>query len=355
MIIDAHHHIFPPLGTGEEAEVNVRLLQYQSRTVRSFCRKENRSWVHEPLLAFPSDDMSDMPDVDFRMGNYGQAEVTIDGVDYYAQINAPDLVGNEASPERMVAEMDRVGVDMGVLQSDHIYGGTLNEYFGECMRQYPGRFIGLAQIWESAADQAAQHARLERAVLEQGSKGLYFSVEPFGLNNWQDRLDEAKYEPLWNVVRKLEIPVWWFILSRRNNLIASYMEHVAELDRWVESHPDIPAVLTHGIHGMDRDRGLIPDEIMTLLKRPNMHVEVLFQAFWPEYPYPGAQEMLKRLSGEVGVDRLMWGTDMPYGVSWCTYKQALDYIRVHCDFLTQEEKGLILGGNAARMFRIEGT
>ena len=37
---------------------------------------------------------------------------------------------------------------------------------------------------------------------------------------------------------------------------------------------------------------------------------------------------------------------------WCTYRQALDFIRLHCDFLSQDEKDLILGGNAARLFGI---
>ena len=43
---------------------------------------------------------------------------------------------------------------------------------------------------------------------------------------------------------------------------------------------------------------------------------------------------------------------MPTGTSSCTHKQAVNYIRAHCDFLSPEEKDLILGDNAARMFRI---
>ena len=38
---------------------------------------------------------------------------------------------------------------------------------------------------------------------------------------------------------------------------------------------------------------------------------------------------------------------------WCTYRQSLDFIRVHCDFLTAEEKASILGGNAVRRFGLE--
>ena len=85
-----------------------------------------------------------------------------------------------------------------------------------------------------------------------------------------------------------------------------------------------------------------------------MHTEILFPAKWPEYPYRQGQEQLKQLRDRFGAHKLLWGTDSPYGMTaWCTYRQSLDFIRRHCDFLSQDEKDLILGGNAARLFGIE--
>ena len=51
----------------------------------------------------------------------------------------------------------------------------------------------------------------------------------------------------------------------------------------------------------------------------------------------------EQLIGEmdvVGVETFTWGSDMPFGSFWCTYKQALDHINLHCDFLTQKDKTL---------------
>ena len=367
MIIDAHLHIFPKFGTesgGEDPRLNMRFFQYHMRSAR-LRRLSDGAYVDEPGLDWAGDDMRDMPDVEFRMhdASFGRANVTIDGVEYYVQIYPPDLESNSAPPERVVPEMARAGVDMGVLQHDHIYG-ALNEYYHDAMRRYPGRFIVLAQIREWEADDEIQLHRLRRAVLEQGHKGLYFSVEPFALSNYADHLDDARFEPLWDLVEELEIPVWWYLHSRRGGKryanparFAYFMEHVAELDRWAEAHPNIPGVLTHGMDVFTmrtgREKYQIPDDLMTLVKRPNISFEVLFQAFYPEYPYPGAQEMIRYLREELGgVEKMMWGSDMPAGSSWCTYKQAVNYIRLHCDFLSQEEKDLILGGNAARMFGI---
>jgi predicted TIM-barrel fold metal-dependent hydrolase len=194
--------------------------------------------------------------------------------------------------------------------------------------------------------------------LEHGNKGLTFSVEAFAVSSYADHLDDAKFEPLWRKVQELKIPVWWYIHSRRINRFDSFMEHVAELNRWAERHPDIRAVLTHGLDSFSMRRGTpqqheIPDELMALLKRPNMYFEMFFLAFWREYPFLGAQQMIRRLCDELGPEKMMWGTDQYVVQWWSTYKQALNYVR-NSELLSEEEKALILGGNAARMFNITG-
>ena len=56
-----------------------------------------------------------------------------------------------------------------------------------------------------------------------------------------------------------------------------------------------------------------------------------------------------------GAGKLVWGSDMPNVERFCTYKQSLDYVRRYCDFLTLSEKDLILGDNAARLYRISAA
>jgi hypothetical protein len=43
---------------------------------------------------------------------------------------------------------------------------------------------------------------------------------------------------------------------------------------------------------------------------------------------------------------------MPFIYRTCTHRQLLDLVRLHLDFLNEEEKRLVLAGNAARIFRI---
>ena len=47
------------------------------------------------------------------------------------------------------------------------------------------------------------------------------------------------------------------------------------------------------------------------------------------------------------------GVDMPGAERSVTYRQAMDYVRLHADFMSDEDKSLFFGGNAARLFRLE--
>ena len=58
---------------------------------------------------------------------------------------------------------------------------------------------------------------------------------------------------------------------------------------------------------------------------------------------------------QLGAERLMWGSDMPNVERFCTYGQSLDYVRRYCDFVRVSDMDHILGGNAARLYRISAT
>ena len=100
----------------------------------------------------------------------------------------------------------------------------------------------------------------------------------------------------------------------------------------------------------------IPEGGCQVSGMPTLFAELLVPAKWPAAmdPYPEGQQQVRQLRDRVGAEKRLWGSDSPDGqTAWCTYRQAIDCIRLHCDFLTPDEKDLILGGNAARMFGIE--
>ena len=357
-VIDAHYHIFPRLGSqprGIPPALRLKFWQYHSREWVDFWRTDTGEHVTDPLLEFGSPSIADMPDVGFRLTDHGQAEITVGGVSLPAcrSIRRASPT-TRRRPERMVGEMDLAGVDVGVLQSDHVYG-DLNEYYAEASARYPDRFVALAQIWEPAADDPGRLARLRSGFDELGMRGLYFSVEPLSVMQVDRSLNDPTFDTLWRLVEERGLPVFWFLDDRALDRVGLFMRRVAELDEWTRRHPDVPCVITHGlVPAAIIHRIRVPEELLRVLDRPQVHAELLMPAKWPDYPYPEGQKLLRELRDRAGAESLLWGSDSPYGMSqWCTYRQSLDFIRVHCDFLSADEKAAILGGNAARMFGLE--
>ncbi len=97
----------------------------------------------------------------------------------------------------------------------------------------------------------------------------------------------------------------------------------------------------------------IPDEAWELIDGPNVMIEILipiFQGFIWEYPFVEAMPVIREYYERFGADRLAWASDMPNVERHCTYKQSLDYLRLQCDFIPQDDMAKILGGNVARLF-----
>lgn len=361
MIIDCHAHIFPPLGTDsgdQTAAQQLQIIQHHTQFhLQGWRRRDDGSRADPALLRPAGDAIADMPDVNLRVGTYGQLECTVAGVDYYLQWYPPSFADMAGRPEMLIAYMDYLGVDMAVLQHDHIYG-SLNEYFSRQMPAFPGRFLPLAQIREWEADRVAQLERLEHAVTTLGLRGLYYEVEALAFAGWRDHLDDAKFEPLWDVVRRLGIPVFWYLNTGKVDAYAGYMEQVRRLDRWARAHPDIPSVYTHGIETIwmrpRSERFEIPDDVLTCLKHPNMRVEIMLHLMAPdtEYPFPWTRDVLRRLYDELGPEKLLWGSDMPAAERTVTYRQTMDYVRLHADFMSEGDIALFFGGNAARLFGV---
>ncbi len=67
------------------------------------------------------------------------------------------------------------------------------------------------------------------------------------------------------------------------------------------------------------------------------------------YPFPGAVGAIRQAADEVGIDKLMWGSDYPRTITAITYRMSYDFI-LKSDAFTDREKAAFLGGNAKRFY-----
>ena len=183
-----------------------------------------------------------------------------------------------------------------------------------------------------------------------------WASEAFFIEDFDMGLNDRSLEPLWDLVADLHVPVFWYISNQVRPHYESYLREIAELATWADNHPHIPALLTHGLEGIrwnpPTDPLRIPAELIDLLQRPNMHMEMFLLALTLVEPDGLSKESTSKvvleLVRELGVERLMWGSDMPCCERFLPYIRWVDQIR-EADFLTAGQREAILGANLERL------
>jgi len=349
MIIDIHAHVWPYLGGASGWDsVSAHLAALQ------------KSVYIPPQPQVEGKKMPDSAEINFRVSKFGRFEWTEGGVNYYRQYMPSWLSDQTASPEFMLAQMDKAGVDMVLLQNAKVYG-KLNDYFAECIAKYPDRFVAVGEINELEADKNSEISKLRHIIKELGLKGIYFDVNRFYQAGISDNFDDSKFDVFWREINDLGASIFWRLIPARCSA-EDHLQRLKLLAKWLERFPDITSVLTHGLYPikpfLKNGEFEIPKEFLDVFRYPNVYAEILYPILidayglgW-DYPFPQVRKLIKHLYEEVGADRLAWGTDMPL-VQNCTYQQCLTYLKDYCDFISPKDMGLILGGNALRILKIK--
>src|SRR6266404_5647462 len=122
MIIDCHAHVFQHWAGAcghPSSEIHRRYMQkVQTRTAARVLRaRDGREGSGALLYRAGDNSWAGLADVDFRAGNYGRLDFTIDGEDYFSQYMPVGMQQIAAPPELMLAQMVYARVDHCVLQA----------------------------------------------------------------------------------------------------------------------------------------------------------------------------------------------------------------------------------------------
>jgi predicted TIM-barrel fold metal-dependent hydrolase len=357
MIIDNHAHIFPYLGGKSEYEsVDVQLLYAQKlisdhfepiRKVADYSAvEENNLWDND------KPGPSGKRNVSFRAGRFGRYEWTVDGNDYCKQYMPVSLQDMVASPEFLLAQMDFVGIDKAVLQRAHIYG-KLEKYYQRAIKQFPDKFIGLAQIDESIAYEESQVEELVYDINELGLSGLYFEPGTLFKNEFKHNFDDEIYGPFWKEVAALSIPIY----SQTDRSL--FIEQMKSWLNVLEKHPQMVLVISLGIPEqvlMKENKVEIPNEVNRLMKDFKVYLEIAYPISIGKtsaYPFQMAQRLTKEIYDAFGPERLVWGSDIPNVERYCTYAQSLKFFTENCDFVSEKDRERILAQNVLDIFGLK--
>lgn len=269
------------------------------------------------------------------------------------------------SMEEQISDMDTAGIDMSVLSIscwlewvNLPMSRFINDAMAEVQAKYPDRFIGLAHvpIFEEGAME-----ELDRAVKVLKLKGVCVTT------NTQGKYPDApEFRPFLKKVNELDVPVivhaatapqgeevrnivFDSVISRP--LLARGLDHSLFVVRTLLSHildsfPNVRFINGHlggALYFADKGR---PGFDQPAYKKYES------QLYFDTAPVSWNKVSLTCAAASHGVENVMMGTDYPVVASDSSgLKRGIDAIK-ELD-LTAKEKKLILGGNAARIFRIK--
>lgn len=202
--------------------------------------------------------------------------------------------------------------------------GNQNDYLEQVQREYGDRFfcMGMAHTLDEAM---ALHAKGFRGIAIPGHR----LATPL-----TDMLPMFRY-------------------MEGNGMILSLCLHednhqLHEVEEIVAQCPELKIAIGH--FGMVTTEGWM--EQIRLAHHQNVMVESggitwLFNSEF--YPYPSAINAIRQAADEVGMDKLMWGSDYPRTITAITYRMSYDFI-TKSDMLTEVEKAMFLGENAKRFY-----
>lgn len=224
----------------------------------------------------------------------------------------------------MVAVMDALGIDVALvashagISSDYVLGNNITL---AATRAHPGRMLAYCVVNPNFPEQARDE--LDRCFADPVFRGIKVHPELHG----DHPLDGRGYRPMWEYAAEHRLPV----------LSHTYFggDRIEVFVGIAKEFPEVPILVGHcGV-----DLGLV-HVVDSVLPYENLILDLTGpQAY---------QGVVEKLVAEVGAHRIVYGSDMPFN------NAALQLGGTLYAQIPEADKRCILGGNAARLFRLDG-
>jgi predicted TIM-barrel fold metal-dependent hydrolase len=253
----------------------------------------------------------------------------------------PDLkrVDVEAPIENQVAQMRDFGLKYTVLVNPRYFGWD-NSYIADSLHRYPKLFVAHGLLNPQEPDLPG---RLRYWIREQGFQGMRFSPIYHPASTW---LNSKEHYPLWREAEKLGAVFNYYILPQQMPM----------LEDMAERFPGVKIVVDH--LGKPDLRAADPWPEFRKMFRLKRFPQVWISASEPyelsltkQFPYRDTYPFFKATYEEFGGKQLIWGTGYPRPRWELPMDKELQFVDEALDFYTPEDRELILGKNALRIWK----
>ena len=213
-----------------------------------------------------------------------------------------------------------------------------NELTRELCEQSDGRLVWFFGIDPRRSGAAGA---FESAV-QAGAKGLKL-YPPAGFYP-----HDASCSPLYEVAVSYGVPVIAHCGPASPPLLSKYA-HPLHWDDVAAAFPNLQIVLGHG----GKIEAWAREAVAIAIFKPNIHIEISLWDGW--LPQPEFDEFLDFMRQRLGPDRILWGTDrfgMNEAERMASWRAEVEGLSRRTAF-SEEDVALLVGGNAARMLRLD--
>lgn len=254
------------------------------------------------------------------------------------QMVPPFIVDGRNTAQIFLSNMDYAQVTAAVVVQEFI-DGLQNEYLADVQNRWPDRFItcGMADYRQPGWIHQAKN------LISQGFKGI--AIPGHRLQTPTGRIS----------LTSTDMMDMFRIMQEKGLFLSITLEdgdvQVPEMEEVIQEFPDLKIAVGH--FGMVTRPGWM--EQIRLARHKNVMIESggitwLFNSEF--YPFNGAVRAIREAADEVGMEKLMWGSDYPRTITAITYRMSYDFI-LKSTLLTDREKELFLGENAAAFYGID--
>ena len=250
------------------------------------------------------------------------------------------------SLDQLIYEMDNNNIDYATIVSAQIWhNNENNKYISDSIKGYKNlfQFFDFDSYWSDSYQKKNADERL-RAVCKA------FNI--IGITQYLGE-DNAKWlisnegKKLFNVISEKKLIVSFSCSSK----------HQKSIKIIADCYPDVPFLLHHmgGMNIKKNDNS----EILKLSKNKNIYLKfsgynyVLGEKRRWDFPYNDALWLYKEAYQHFG-SKMVWGSDFPVVKFSSTYKQAFEVLNKYCDFISDNDKNLILGENLKVLLKERG-
>lgn len=246
------------------------------------------------------------------------------------QMLPPYMTDGQNTAERFLSNMDYAQVSAAVITQEFI-DGLQNAYLMQVQQQYPDRFFcfGMPELRKPGfLDEA-------KDLIHKGFRGIKVPAARLPQHFLSDEMMQ-----MFHLMEEHDTILGIELMD--GNAQVSQMEEV------ISECPRLKVAIGH--FGMVTRPGWLSQ--IRLARHENVFVESggITWLFNDEfYPFPSAVRAIREAADEVGMDKLMWGSDYPRTITAITYRMSYDFVTKSQE-LTDDEKRLFLCDNAKRFF-----